>query len=94
MRRIPLHHNFLGTAQCKASMLEFPENLVLAESEPGRSLSCLFYLIDGSLQLDVGGTREVLNPGDCACIDTDMTVIWGSAYPSGCQVLLVDAAGK
>jgi len=75
-------------------MLEFPENQILAASEPGKPLSCLVYVVEGSLQLNAGGIEELLNAGDCACIDTDMTVMWGSASPGRGRVLLVDAAGQ
>jgi len=94
LKRIALHHNLIGVAKCRASMLEFPESLILAASEPGMPLACIVYIVEGSLQLDVSGTRELLNTGDCACIDTDMTVMWSSAGPGRCRVLLVDAAGK
>jgi len=92
VRRIPLHHSPIGTAHCRANVQEFPEDLLVIANEPGETLSCLVYVIEGSLQMVVGGSTEVLRKGDCACIDTDMTVTWGSKGKDRCQVLLVNAS--
>ena len=94
VRRIPLHHNPIGAAQCRASMVEFPENLIVAASGPEDPLSCVVYVIEGKLQMEVGGVRELLEPGDCACIETDMTITWGAASPDRCRALLVNASAR
>lgn len=87
--QIPLHYDHIGSFKYGASLLEFPPKLVVAVSGPGRALSCLIYVIEGRFNLDIGGDKEVLDAGDCACIDTDMVVDWGSATEARCQVLFV-----
>lgn len=89
LRRIPLHYDHIGSTRCGASLIGFPPGLIAAASEPGQGFSGLVYVIEGKLDLDIGGTKEVLDAGDCACIDTDMIVGWGSATQEDCQILLV-----
>lgn len=94
LRHIPLHRDPLGSAHSKANMIEFSEDFMVAASEPGKPLSCLLYVVEGTLRLVVGGTPELLNVGDCACIDTDMTVTWGSGSRDRCQVLMVSVPAE
>ena len=77
VRRVPLHFDYIGSARCGASLLEFPPGLIVAATEPGQRLSALAYVIEGRLGFDTGGNKEVLETGDCACIDTDFIVTWG-----------------
>lgn len=91
LRRVPLHYDHIGPARCGASILEFPPDSLLPASEPGQGLACLIYVVEGILILDIGGERDMLNAGDCACIDTDMIVVWGSATQRPCQALLMRA---
>ena len=92
VRRTPLHHNPIGTSHCRASVLDFPEDLMVTATEPGELLSGVVYVVEGTLQMVVGGSTEILHAGDCACIDTDMTVTWGSKGKDRCQVLMVSAS--
>jgi transcriptional regulator with XRE-family HTH domain len=89
VRQIPLHYDHIGSAQCGASLLEFPPKVLVSASEPGEVFSCLVYVIEGRLALNIGADKDVLDAGDCACIDTDMVIVWGSATQKLCQVLLV-----
>ena len=89
VRLVPLHYDHIGSARCGASLLEFPPKLLVSASEPGQGLSCLVYVVEGRLDLNICGDKDVLDAGDCACIDTDMVVIWGSATEEPCQVLFV-----
>ena len=89
IRRIPLHFDHIGSARCGASMIEFPTDVHVPASEPGRGFSGLIYVIEGRLDLEIGGTKEMLDAGDCVCIDTDMLVTWGSAARRACQVLVM-----
>jgi len=73
-------------------VLDVPKDLVVTAAEPGELLSGVVYVVEGSLQMVVGGSTEILHPGDCACIDTDMTVTWGSKGKDRCQVLFVNAS--
>jgi transcriptional regulator with XRE-family HTH domain len=89
VRQIPLHYDHIGSAKYIASFLEFPPKALVSASEPGQALSCLVYVIEGRLALNIGADKDVLEAGDCACIDTDMVIAWGSATQKVCQVLLV-----
>jgi transcriptional regulator with XRE-family HTH domain len=91
VRQIPLRCG--TTSHLNAAVLEFPGKLLAAASDPGQGLACILYVVEGKLQLDVGGMREVLEAGDCACLDTDMVVLWGSAVRDAiCRVLYVNTA--
>lgn len=94
MRRIPLHHDPIGFAHCRASMVEFTEDVLVAASEPGKPLSCVVYVVEGVLHMNVAGVTELLRTGDCACIDTDMTITWGSGSRDQCRILLVGARAE
>ena len=89
VRQVPLHYDHIGSTKCGASLLEFPPKAMAAASEPGQPLSCLVYVVEGRLNLNIGGDKDVLDAGDCACIDTEMVVDWGSATQNPCQVLMV-----
>jgi len=60
VRRTPLHHYPIGAARTNAALLEFPGNLHFAASDPGNGLSCLLYVVEGKLQLYLGGAQEIL----------------------------------
>jgi uncharacterized cupin superfamily protein len=47
------------------------------------------YVLEGRLQLDAGGMQEVLEAGDCACMDTEMAVAWSAADKHRCRILTV-----
>ncbi len=87
-RQVPLHFDHLGSGRCVASLLAFPPKVHVPASEPGQVLSCLVYVVDGALALNIGLDKDVLNAGDCACIDTDMVVVWGSATQSALPGLI------
>ena len=89
VRQVPLHYVHIGSTRCAASLLEFPPKVLIAASEPGQALSCLVYVIEGRLALKIDREKDFLDAGDCACIDTDMVVVWGSASQMPCQALLV-----
>jgi hypothetical protein len=81
VRQIPLR---CGTAsRFNAVILEFPGRLLEAASDPRQGLACLIYVVEGRLQLDVGGMREVLEAGDCACLETGRSLGIGG---KGCHL--------
>jgi transcriptional regulator with XRE-family HTH domain len=49
----------------------------------------VLYVLEGRLQLDAGGLQEVLETGDCACLETDMPLAWGAAGKHRCRILVV-----
>ena len=75
-----------------AQMIEFSPG-------PSSGADCLreaagvVFVLEGKLQMDVGGMREVLEPGDCACIETEMSLAWGAAEKKNCRILVVVPGG-
>jgi transcriptional regulator with XRE-family HTH domain len=66
-----------------------------AESVPpiGSSGALLVYMLDGRLNLDIGGMREILDSGDCAYLESDLPLAWSAAGKGGCRMLAVSPAG-
>ncbi len=78
------------TPRLVAQMLEFPPGG--ATTDPCRETSALVYVLEGRLQLDAGGMQEVLETGDCACMESEMTLAWSAAGKHRCRVLAVTPA--
>jgi transcriptional regulator with XRE-family HTH domain len=72
-----------------AQMMEFPAGVAASVLEGFCETSGLLYVLEGQLQLDAGGMREHLDPGDCACIESEMSVAWSAAGKHRCRVLAV-----
>ncbi len=54
--------------------------------------SCgMLYVLEGKMQLDSGGLHEVLEEGDCAYVESDLTLVWSAAGKHRCRVLAVFA---
>lgn len=60
-----------------------------AEPEVREGGSLLVYVLDGRLNLDVGGMRESLETGDCAYLESDLPLAWGAAGKQRCRLLTV-----
>jgi hypothetical protein len=41
------------------------------------------------LRLDAGGMHEILETGDCACMESEMALAWSAADKHRCRVLAV-----
>ena len=54
-----------------------------------REVVGVLYVLEGRLRLDAGGMQEVLETGDCACIDSEMPLGWSAADKHRCRVLAV-----
>ena len=59
-----------------AQLIEFAPGGTAAISDSIRKSCAVLYVLDGRLQLDSGGMQEFLETGDCAYIDSDMTMAW------------------
>jgi len=75
-----------------AQIIELPPSSSSFATESGRLASSLVYVLEGRLQLDVGSTREILETGDCACLESEMAVVWSAAGKHSCRVLAVAPA--
>src|SRR5271157_1707374 len=76
-------------ARLVAQMVEFAPGGAACAMEGFRETSGLVYVLEGRLQLDAGGIHEVLEEGDCACMESEMTLAWSAAGKERCRVLAV-----
>jgi transcriptional regulator with XRE-family HTH domain len=72
-----------------ARMIEFPAGGASPATDIGRETTALVYVLEGKLQLDVGGTHELLEAGDCACVESEMALAWSTAGKHRCRILAV-----
>jgi transcriptional regulator with XRE-family HTH domain len=76
-----------------AQMIEFPAGGVPGATECFQETSVLVYVLEGRLQLDAGGMHEELETGDCAYMESEMTLAWSAAGTRRCRVLAVLPGG-
>jgi transcriptional regulator with XRE-family HTH domain len=76
-------------ARLAAQMIEFPAGGASSTAEACREASVLVYVLEGKLQLDAGGVREVLEAGDCVYIESEMALAWSAAGKGRCRILAV-----
>lgn len=74
-----------------AQMIEFPAGGSASTSDSFHLSSGLVYVLEGRLQLESGGLHELLDAGDCACVESDMVLAWSAAGKQRCRVLAVSA---
>ena len=72
-----------------ARMIEFAPGGTANAADCLRETSGVVYVLEGRLQLDAGGMQEVLEAGDCACMDSEMAVAWSAADKHRCRILTV-----
>jgi transcriptional regulator with XRE-family HTH domain len=72
-----------------AEMIEFPPSGASSSAECFRESCGVIYVLEGRLQLDAGGMEEILETGDCACVESDMTLAWSAAGKDRCRILTV-----
>jgi transcriptional regulator with XRE-family HTH domain len=70
-------------------LVEFPAGGAASAMDGFRNASGLVYILEGKLQLDAGGLQEVLDAGDCAYMESEMTVSWSAAGTHRCRLLAV-----
>ena len=84
------HLNAVGErAGLAAQMIEFPPGPATCVAECLREVSGVIYVLEGRLQLDAGGMQEVLEAGDCACLESEMSLAWSAADKRRCRILAV-----
>ena len=89
VRTFPLN---LDISRVSAQVIEFQPGAPTTLLPAGRETVGVLYMLEGRLRLDSGGMHEVLETGDCACIDSEMPLAWSAADKSRCRVLAVLAA--
>jgi transcriptional regulator with XRE-family HTH domain len=70
-------------------LVEFPAAGAACSMNGFRDASGMIYVLEGKLQLDAGGMQEVLDAGDCAYMESEMTVSWSAAGNHRCRLLAV-----
>ena len=72
-----------------AEMIEFAPGGVTVTVDRFRESSGVIYVLEGRLCIEAGGMEEILETGDCACVETDMTLAWSAADKNRCRILAV-----
>jgi len=72
-----------------AQMIEFSPGAATSTADCFRETSGVVYVLEGRLQLDAGGMQEVLEAGDCACMESEMALAWSAAGKHRCRILAV-----
>jgi len=81
--------NMSADAHLVARVVEFPIGVVGTLTDVGTPLSGVVYVFEGSLQFVVGSAQELLQAGDCVCMETDMLITWSANGTSSCRALVV-----
>lgn len=76
-------------ARLRAQMIEFPPGGSSVAMNVSHESNGLVYVLEGKLRLDAGGMQEVLEAGDCACMESEMPLAWCAADKRRCRVLAV-----
>ena len=81
--------NMSADTRLFASVVEFPPGLTRTLTEIGHPLSSVVHVLEGRLSLEAGGMQELLEAGDCICLDSEMYITWSASGKSRCRALVV-----
>jgi uncharacterized cupin superfamily protein len=87
VKMMPLNEARAG--QLRAQMVELPPGGPATAIHHCSESNGLIYVLEGKLRLDAGGIEEVLDAGDCACVQSQMPLAWSAADRRRCRVLAV-----
>jgi transcriptional regulator with XRE-family HTH domain len=90
-RTVPLN---LDTSGLNVQIMEFRPGAPSTTLPTGKEVVGVIYVLEGKLHIDAGGAHDVLETGDCACIDSEMPLAWSAADKTSCRVLAVFAPLK
>ena len=93
VRITPLNVTSAG-CHINAQMIEFPPGGTSISIDATHESNGLVYVLEGKLKLEAGGMHEILEAGDCACMESEMPLAWSSADKHRCRVLAVLPAAK
>jgi transcriptional regulator with XRE-family HTH domain len=91
MRTTPL--NAATDPHFLAQMVDFAPAGAPIAAECFRNSNGVVYVLEGSLVLDIGGMQEVLEAGDCACVESEMALTWSAGGKNRCRILAVACGG-
>jgi transcriptional regulator with XRE-family HTH domain len=72
-----------------AQVVEFPPGSANLAINAFQGTGAVFYVLEGRLRLDAGGMHDVLETGDCVCMESEMPLAWSAADKHRCRVLAV-----
>ena len=75
-----------------AQLVEFEPGAPTTVVEGSHDTGGVIYVLEGRLRLDAGGMHEILETGDCVCVESDMVLSWSAADKHKCRVLAVLAS--
>lgn len=73
----------------KAQMVEFAAGGAALAMEDSLVGGGMIYVLEGRLQLEAGSLSEVLETGDCACLESELPIAWSAAGKQRCRILAV-----
>jgi quercetin dioxygenase-like cupin family protein len=102
-RKAHLQGNGRGTEQVKitplnadgegfrlvAQVIEFPPGGATVAMNAFEETGAVIYVLEGRLRLDAGAMHEVLEAGDCACMESELPLAWSAADKHRCRILAV-----
>ena len=88
VRTVPLNVAQPGS-RLQVEMVELPAGATASLPGVSGSAAAMAYVLEGRLELDAGGMREVLEEGDCVCLETEMPLSWSAAGKHRCRILMV-----
>ena len=77
-----------------AALMDLEPGAIAGDPEVNDDRALLVYVLEGRLNLDVGGMRETLDAGDCAYLESDMPLAWGAEGQERCRVLTVSPSPR
>ena len=77
-----------------AEMIEFAPGGAMLPADHFKESVCVIYVLEGRLRLESAGIEEILESGDCACIESDMNLAWNAVGKSRCRILSVTPAAR
>jgi len=77
-----------------AQIVEFPPSGSTIAVDVFHETGAVVHVLEGRLRLEAGGMHEVLEAGDCACMESDMPLAWSAADKHRCRVLAVLPRGQ
>ena len=81
--------NLSANTRLFARLVDFPPGVSGTLTEIGHPLNSVVYVLEGRLGLNAGGMQELLEAGDCVCLDSEMYITWSASGKSRCRALVV-----
>jgi transcriptional regulator with XRE-family HTH domain len=72
-----------------AQVIEFAPGSSTVAMNAFEETGAVIYVLEGRLRLTAGGLHEILEAGDCACMESEMPLAWSAADKHRCRVLAV-----